>query len=231
MYDGTLYGHWQAIVTFQQMIVLCDSDGVIDMTPQSICARTGIPLEIIVEGIKVLEEPDPYSRTPGDEGRRILRLDAHRPWGWKIVNYNHYRLLVDAETVKAQNRERQKKHREKVSQDVTGCHAPSQVVTLVTPYNTGSRQAEVEAEADKSKNARKRASRLPIDFTADLEHAETAIPEIDAEAEFARFRDYWTSKSGANGTKADWPAVWRNWIRTCSETGRYARRTRRTFQP
>lgn len=27
------------------------------------------------------------------------------------------------------------------------------------------------------------------------------------------FRDYWISKTGANATKADWEATWRNWIR------------------
>ena len=36
MYEGTLYGHWQSIVTLQQMLVLCNSEGVVDMTPQAI---------------------------------------------------------------------------------------------------------------------------------------------------------------------------------------------------
>ena len=73
MYDGTLYGNWKALVTLQQMIILCDMDGFVDMTPQAIAARTGIPLEIIRTGITALEEPDPYSRTPDLEGRRIER--------------------------------------------------------------------------------------------------------------------------------------------------------------
>lgn len=93
MYEGTLYGHWQAIVTLQQMLVLCNSDGVIDMTPQAISARTSIPLEIITKGIEVLAAPDPYSRTPGEDGKRILCLDEHRPWGWSIVNYRKYQQI------------------------------------------------------------------------------------------------------------------------------------------
>lgn len=93
IYEGTLYGHWQAIVTLQQMIVLCDSQGVVDMTPQAMSARTSIPLEIITEGLKILAEPDPYSRTPGEDGKRIILLDAHRPWGWIIVNHRKYQQL------------------------------------------------------------------------------------------------------------------------------------------
>jgi hypothetical protein len=93
MYEGTLYGHWQAIVTLQQMLVLCDSSGVVDMTPQHISARTSIPLEIITKGIEVLAAPDPYSRTPGENGVRIALLEAHRPWGWYIVNHAKYQKI------------------------------------------------------------------------------------------------------------------------------------------
>ncbi|HLF11990.1 MAG TPA: hypothetical protein VJA26_12315, partial [Gammaproteobacteria bacterium] len=69
MFDGSLYGNWKAIVTLQQFVILCDRCGFIDMTPQAIAARTSIPLEIIQEGISLLEQPDKYSRTEGNDGR------------------------------------------------------------------------------------------------------------------------------------------------------------------
>lgn len=111
IYEGTLYGQWEALVTFQQMIVLCDADGMIDMTPHAIAARTSIPLKIIEKGIAVLEDPDPFSRTPDHEGRRIELIDAHRPWGWHIINHAKYLGLQDADMVRAQTRERVRKHR------------------------------------------------------------------------------------------------------------------------
>ena len=40
IYDGSLYGQWEAIVTMQQLIVLADADGVIDMTPPAISGKT-----------------------------------------------------------------------------------------------------------------------------------------------------------------------------------------------
>lgn len=97
MYEGTLYGHWEAIVTLQQMLVLCDPAGVIDMTPEAISGKTSIPVEIIKKGIEVLTSPDPHSRTPGDDGRRIATIDGHRPWGWYIVNHAKYQRLKSAE--------------------------------------------------------------------------------------------------------------------------------------
>jgi hypothetical protein len=120
IYDGTLSENWQALITFQQMIVLCDSDGNIDMTPSAISRRTGIPLEHIETGIEFLERVDPYSRTPDEDGRRIIRLDEHRNWGWKIVNHKFYRGLASREDKKAADRERIAIKRG-MSRDVADC--------------------------------------------------------------------------------------------------------------
>jgi hypothetical protein len=123
IYDGTLYGHWEAIITMQQLIALADADGIVDMTPQAIAARTSIPFDIIERGLKKLSEPDPYSRTPGEDGRRIILIDEHRPWGWQLVNYLKYKHLRDSDEVRAQTRERVRKHREKRNAGVTASNA------------------------------------------------------------------------------------------------------------
>ena len=101
IYDSTVADHWEALVTFQQLIILCDADGVVDMTPPSISRRTNIPLEIILEGLKHLESPDPSSRSPEEGGRRIVLLDSRREWGWQLVNYALYRDRVDPDEEEA----------------------------------------------------------------------------------------------------------------------------------
>ena len=95
IYDGTLCtkGPWQALVAFQQLLILADQDGNVDMTAEAISRRTTIPLEIIQVGIEALLEPDDKSRTPDEEGRRIVLLSENRDWGWHIVNYQHYRKI------------------------------------------------------------------------------------------------------------------------------------------
>lgn len=152
IYDGTLAEDWRALITFQQMIVLCDADGVIDMTAHAISRRTGIPIEHIEAGIKVLENPDPYSRTPGDDGRRIMRIDAHRPWGWYIVNHNKYKNLQDSDTVRAQTRERVRKHRESQKttvKTVTDCNACN---ADVTDGNGQKRYTDTNTDTDTNKD-------------------------------------------------------------------------------
>jgi hypothetical protein len=114
MYDGSLVSGapWQALVTFQQMIVLADRMGILDMTPEAISRRTGIPFEIISEGIVWLEKPDPKSRSKKEEGRRIIPLSADRDWGWRIVNHEEYRKLRSQEERREYDAERKRRERE-----------------------------------------------------------------------------------------------------------------------
>lgn len=99
MYDGTLAtrGPWEALVTFQQFLILADRSGVVDMTPDAISRRTTIPIEIIERGISELEREDDGSRTPDENGRRILRISDTRTWGWQVVNYEKYRQIRTAD--------------------------------------------------------------------------------------------------------------------------------------
>lgn len=156
IYDGTLVEKWEALVTFQQLLVLSDSEGIIDMTPQAIARRTGIPLNIIEEGIKFLESPDPYSRTPDDDGRRLERIDAHRDWGWRIVNHKKYRELRSLEDKRVADRERIARKRQAcraLSQDVAGVadsRDKSHVVAEVAYTDT-----EVDTEAVKALSGKK----------------------------------------------------------------------------
>lgn len=115
MYDGSLamVGPWEALVTFQQMIILADYEGFVDMTAEAISRRTIIPLEIIKKGIEELERPDPQSRDSTHEGRRIERISDDRTWGWKILNYTKYRQIRNAEERRAYMRDYMKAKRSK----------------------------------------------------------------------------------------------------------------------
>jgi uncharacterized phage protein (TIGR02220 family) len=141
MYQGSLctVGPWEALVTFQQMLVLADKDGWCDMTREAISRHTTIPLDIINKGIDALEKPDPYSRTAAEEGRRIVRIADHRDWGWQIVNYKHYRKIQREEERKQYHAERyQRLKKTKGKQDST--IPPIQPIQPIA-------YAEAEAEA------------------------------------------------------------------------------------
>ena len=79
------------------MLILSNQDGVVDMTAAAIARTTGIPLEIITAGIKILEQPDSMSRSKEMGGQRIARLDPSRDWGWFIVNHEAYKRRISRE--------------------------------------------------------------------------------------------------------------------------------------
>lgn len=99
LFDGSLAtrGPWQALVVFQNLLVLADRFGIVDKTPDAISRITTLPLDMVQLGLAELEKPDPDSRRPDHEGRRIIRLDPDRSWGWQIVNHAHYRAIRRAE--------------------------------------------------------------------------------------------------------------------------------------
>jgi hypothetical protein len=76
-----------------------------------------------------------------------------------------------------------------------------------------------ETEAERASAVKRPSKRVPEDFTPDLAYASAQIPDIDAEAEAQKFRDWEFAKP-----RSDWPAVWRTWIRNCKDRGQYTRR-------
>lgn len=201
MYDSTLAEDWRALVTFQQMIVLCDADGMIDMTPQSLARRTSIPIEHIEAGIKILENPDPYSRTPDQEGRRIELIDEHRPWGWHIVNHEKYKNLQDADTIRAQTRERVRKHRE--------------MKRTVTDSNASKRHIDTDINKDKEKRVKKTFT--PPSLEDIKEYANSRNSAVDPKS----FYDYFDVSNwiDGNGNKVkNWKQKFISWDNRTNKT-------------
>ena len=113
MYDSTVCEDWRAMVTFQQLIVLANEKGEIDMTPESIARRTNIPLkDVILPGLKKLQEKDKRSRSKQDNGARIVPLEG-REYGWRIPTFHHYTFIIAEEQRKKANAARQAKWRDK----------------------------------------------------------------------------------------------------------------------
>lgn len=138
MYDSSLCENWRALITFQQMVILSDVSGFVDMTHEAIARRTNIPIDIIREGIAELEKPDPRSRSPKESGRRIVRLDEHRDWGWQIVNHKQYRDLASLEEKRQADRVRvaEKRKNDNENKDVATCRTGSLFVADVAHTDT-----------------------------------------------------------------------------------------------
>lgn len=111
IFDSSIAEDWQLRVVFQDILILANRDGVVDMTHEAIARRTNVPLELVKESIAKLEAPDEKSNSPEDDGRRLERIAPHKDWGWRIINYSRYRDIKNSEEMRAATRERVSKWR------------------------------------------------------------------------------------------------------------------------
>jgi hypothetical protein len=144
--DSSLAYNYDTRHVFMDLLVLADTEGIVDMTHEAIARRTNAPIDLIKGSISELEEPDPSSHIPEEEGRRLVRLDDHRNWGWRIVNYKVYREMRDKEAMRAYFRDY--KRRQRLSKKVLDIPTSSNGVKL-SPAKV--RHAEAEADTEEEK--------------------------------------------------------------------------------
>jgi hypothetical protein len=219
VYAGTLCGKWPAAAVWVSLLPLCDKRGHIEMSHAAISALTGWPLDLLKQGISELMEPDPTSRSPDEDGRRLVLLDANnRDWGWRVVNHGLYRekarkLSYDSERT-ASGRDAQRK---KESRGVPTRPAVSRGVPLSDSDSDSDSNKEKRGDGERAARA-PTARRLPDDFSLTEQRRAIARAErADADREFAKFTDHWRAASGANARKHDWDAAWRNWCRKAQD--------------
>lgn len=208
---GSLCGKYPDLPVWLVLLALQQRGGIIDAHPSYIATVSGIPQADIEAAIARFCEPDPHSRTKDHDGRRLEPLEG-RGFGWRVLNHEKYRAKArKQEYDTARTESGADASRKKESRRVPTNHDKSR---RVPPS-----EAEAEAIEEGSANGRKRPSRrCPPSFEPDREFAKREIPDLDVDREVQKFRD-WEFKN----PRSDWSAAWRNWIRTCKETGRYAK--------
>lgn len=203
VFTGTLSGKYPDTAAWLFLLALADKHGVVDMTPAYISLVTGMPESSLVECIGRFMEPDPYSRTTDEEGRRLVPIDDARPWGWKIVNHRKYR-----EKARLQARESKRVETGENAERMKGRRGPPQ-----TPANPPS---NTNTNNKKEKNSAAKGGRLSPDWipSPELEAwTQSEAPGLHVPREVEKFRDYWLAQPGQKGVKLNWDATWRNWIR------------------
>jgi hypothetical protein len=82
-------------ITWIAMLAMCDRRGRVWASIPGLANRARVSVEQAAEAIERFLAPDPYSRTPDNDGRRIEVIDG----GWRLLNYDKYRQIKDEETV------------------------------------------------------------------------------------------------------------------------------------
>lgn len=82
----------------------------VELNPDLLKAIFGETLEVVTAAIEYLCAEDPKSRTPAQDGRRLIRVGQY---AYQVVNGELYNKIRNEEARRAQNREAQRRFREK----------------------------------------------------------------------------------------------------------------------
>lgn len=129
------------------LLAMANQHGEVLASIPGVARMAGVPIADAEMALRRFMSPDPYSRTPDKEGRRLEAIEG----GWVLVNHAKYRAAFSREDQKAKTAERVARHRAKAKPatpealHVTGCNGG------VTHCNASVTQAvhiaEAEAEA------------------------------------------------------------------------------------
>lgn len=190
------------------MLADCDRQGCVHASIPGLANLARVTVAECEAAISTFLAPDPYSRTADYEGRRIEPISG----GWRLLNYELYRDRRDDGVRREQNREAQKRHRDRQ-------RASAKLLTggeIQQESAQGRRQKTDFREERRQEQVHSRGSRLPSDWELPSEWklwASAERPDLDIDAEAARFADHWHSQAGKDGIKLNWLCTWRNWIR------------------
>ncbi len=106
------------------MLAMSDQNGEVHASVPGLARVAGVTLTDCELALSKLLGPDPYSRTPDNEGRRIAPIDG----GWELLNHRKYRAMASREDEKKANAVRQERFRARHA-PVTDSNAP------ITPHN------------------------------------------------------------------------------------------------
>lgn len=202
------------------LIAMSDQEGYVFGSASGLARICALPVELVIRVMKKLSSPDPFSSDlldrPSNEGRRIEEVGG----GWRLINYEHYRELKDADEQRQLARERKRKQRKRDShnESVTSSDGKGQVtVGHVQSHNVTPSEAETEAKTEPLKNKRERERFAPPSLE-DVREYGKEIPGLAVEA----FFDYYASKGWIVGKSPmkDWRAAARRWRRSDAESGK-----------
>ena len=148
------------------MLAMADQYGRVWASVPGLANRARVPLEDAQKALDAFLSPDPYSRTPDFEGRRIEPIDG----GWRLLNHEKYRAIRDEESIKESKRKYINARRAAERGGVENSR------TLSNSVDAGRANAEADTEAEavnteeKKKAPRKREAPFVVPDWINREH-------------------------------------------------------------
>jgi hypothetical protein len=197
------------------------ANGEVDIDPLIFAQSINMPSDEVDAAIRRLMEPDPRSASPDEDGRRIVPIHPERPFrGWRLVNWQRYRVMLNR--VNDAARKREEYHEAKDTSEVSESLQKSPRVSKSLRLSRNSRYDTIrddtrrdDTKLDQTK--KKEAQSARPDISEISEYAEKmGYPDFNAET----FHSFYESKGWVVGKSPmrSWKAAVRSWA------GRDARR-------
>ena len=138
-------------VVWVTMLAMADFHGEVAASVPGLAKAAGVTIEQCEEALSCFLSPDPYSRSPEAEGRRLEVI----PGGWELINYVKYKELKSEDQKREQSAERSRRYRER--------HAISHASSReVTPDHTESLRITTDRDKDIYKNTTTPTPSAPV---------------------------------------------------------------------
>jgi hypothetical protein len=128
------------------MLAMADKNGEVAATVPGLARMANVTIDECETALTAFLSPDPHSRTPDEDGRRIEAIDG----GWALINHAKYRAMASRDEQKSAAALRQQRYRQRNARNGSSVTRNENV----TPSNATVTQtlhiaeAEAEAEAD-----------------------------------------------------------------------------------
>lgn len=122
MFTGSMYGAGPELLALMSYVIAnTDPAHHIELNPQFLAPMFGMEIEAVERCIQKLCEPDPKSRTPTEEGRRILHVAG---FTYFVVNHDMYRKIRNEDERREYFKMKQAESREKRKAEAVGDNPP-----------------------------------------------------------------------------------------------------------
>lgn len=244
LFKNELLGEADPLYTllFVGLWTIADKEGRLENRPKRIRAEI-FPYKFDVDLTLALDwlKDESFIAVYEFEGKSYIQIN-----NWKRHQTPHHKevdSVIPSPEYVSKEKEKQRlaqeqamieasKEQEQSKESASSPLIPDSLITDSGFSDTGEETADADAPppADEEPEAKpkpkpKRGTRIPDDWTLTDEHMAAMRdlrPELlpYAETIAGGFRDYWIAQPGQKGTKLDWMAVWRNWLRNEKTRGR-----------
>ena len=159
LFDSSLAvkGPWQALVLWPCLIALADKDGDVEKPAEIISRITLMPMEHVRVALDALSAPDPHSKSPAAEGRRIVPLRPDIDAGWHLVNYTEYAKINSGIARKERDRSRKAEERKLLKDNERKCGQSTK-----SPHTDTDTDIDTDTKKGSKKGVRPPSIRTPL---------------------------------------------------------------------